>query len=249
MKEKLPISIGMLSWHSGQTLINTLYSYHVNGLLEMVNDVTIFFQEITEDDKMIANHFGVNYIESSRNIGIGKAFIELAKNAQTDKILFLEHDWKLIEDKDTTYSRLLSGVKLIDEGFSFVRFRHRQTPGFPLFSQRAYEGNELNHYDNEMDLMSPHLLDSVHWLPNPEVSFPDKIQKQGEYFVTTSRWGNWSNNPGLFDTQFYIDTVKPFAGDGIDLEGKIGGWWARQDYKVAHGEGLFKHEDLGKFDQ
>ncbi len=246
---KLPISIGMLAWKSGQTLVNTLYSYHLNGLLEMVNDITIFFQETSEEDKTIAHHFGVDYIESNTNIGIGKAFIKLAKNAKTDRILFLEHDWKLIEDKETTYNRLSSGLELINNGFNLVKYRHRKTPGVPLFSQRPYQGNELNHYDSEMDLVSPHLLESIHWVDNPEVDFIDKITKQGEYFTTTSRWGNWSNNPGLFDTQFYINTVEPFAGGGIDLEGKIGGWWARQDYKVAHGEGLFKHEDLKKFGQ
>jgi len=245
--EKLPISIGILSWHSGQTLVNTLYSYHVNGLLNMVEDVTIFFQETTDEDRKIADHYAIPFIESKENVGIGKAFIELSKNAKTDNILFLEHDWKLIEDRFTTHKRLSSGLDLIDKGFNLVKYRHRNEPGFPLFSQRVYQGNELNHYDSEMDLTSPHLLDSIHWLRNPELDFPDKIQKQDEYFTTTSRWGNWTNNPGLFNTQFYIDTVEPFAGGGIDLEGKIGGWWARQDFKVAHGEGLFKHEDLKKF--
>lgn len=247
--EKLPISIGILAWKSGQTLVNTLHSYYLNGLFDIVNDITIFFQETSEEDKTISNHFEINYIESDVNVGIGKAFIELAKNAKTDRILFLEHDWKLIEDKETTYNRLSSGLELINNEYHFVRFRHRKNPGFPLFSQRVYQGNELNHYDSEMDLISPHLLDSIHWLESPELDFPDKIQKQEEYFTTTSRYGNWTNNPGLFDTQFYINTVEPFAGGGIDLEGKIGGWWARQDYKVAHGEGLFKHEDLKKFGQ
>ena len=245
--EKLPISIGILSWHSGQTLDNTLYSYHVSGLLHMVEDVTIFFQETTDEDRKIASHYATPFIESKENIGIGKALIELAKNAKTDNILFLEHDWKLIEDRFTTHKRLHSGLNLINNGFHLVKYRHRQEPGVPLFSQRPYQGNELNHYDSEMDLTSPHLLESIHWVQNPEIDFEGKIQKQGEYFTTTSRWGNWSNNPGLFNTKFYIDTVEPFAGGGIDLEGKIGGWWARQDFKVAHGEGLFKHEDLKKF--
>lgn len=247
--EKLPISIGILSWHSGQTLVNTLYSYHISGLLDMVEDVTIFFQETTDEDRKIASHYAIPFIESKENIGIGKALIKLAKNAKTNNILFLEHDWKLIEDRFTTHKRLNSGLNLINNGFHLVKYRHRQEPGVPLFSQRPYQGNELNHYDSEMDLTSPHLLESIHWVQNPEIDFEGKIQKQGEYFTTTSRWGNWSNNPGLFNTKFYIDTVEPFAGGGIDLEGKIGGWWARQDFKVAHGEGLFKHEDLKKFGQ
>lgn len=244
---KLPISVGILSWHSGQTLVDTLFSYYQNGLLDIVNDTTILFQEITNEDKQIADHFKIKYIGLNDNIGIGKAFIELTNNAQTENILLLEHDWKLIENKNITYDRLASGLELLDQGFNFIRYRHRKQPGFPLFSQRVYQDNELNHYDPDMDLISPHLLDSIHWIDNPEVKFLDKIQKQGEYFITTSRWGNWTNNPGLFKKQFYINTVSPFAGGGIDLEGKIGGWWARQDFKVAHGEGLFTHRDLKKF--
>lgn len=245
---KLPVSIGILAWNSGQTLVNTLHSYYLNGLLEMVNDVTIFFQEVTEEDRTIAHHFGVNYIESSNNVGIGKAFIDLANNAQTENILLLEHDWKLIENEDTTYNRLNSGLELLNQEFDFVRYRHRKTPGYPLFTQPAYQGKELNHYDSSMDLVSPHLLDSIHWLETPELDFPDKIQKQGEYFIASSRWGNWTNNPGLFKKDFYLEVVSQFINPkDLLLEPSISGWWARQDYKVAHGEGLFKHEDLKKY--
>tara|TARA_R110000822_G_scaffold310062_2_gene441110 strand:+ start:706 stop:1455 length:750 start_codon:yes stop_codon:yes gene_type:complete len=248
--KKLPISIGILSWHSGQTLIDTLHSYHLKGLLEIVNDVTIFFQETTEEDKTIANHFSIPYINSTKNVGITKSFIELAKNAQSENILFLEHDWKLIEDKETVYNRLSSGLELINNGFNIVKYRHRNYPGFPLFSQIPYQGNELNHYDDKIDLISPHLLDSIHWLTSPELDFPDKIQKQGEYFVTTSRWGNWTNNPILLKKDFSVDILSKFINSqDLLLEPSISSWWARQDYKVAHGEGLFKHEDLKKYKQ
>ena len=50
---------------------------------------------------------------------------------------------------------------------------------------------ELDYYDKEIEVTSPHLLDSVHWI-NPADKFSDKIQKDGEYFVSTSRWGNWT---------------------------------------------------------
>jgi hypothetical protein len=246
--EKLPLSIGILSWHSGQTLINTLESYYNNNLLNLVNDVTILFQEVTEEDKQIANHFGINYIGLNKNIGIGKAFIKLVENSKTENILLLEHDWKLIENQKTTYNRLKSGLEMLNQGYDFIKYRHRKFPGYPLFTQPVYQGNELDHYDNGIGLTSPHLLESIHWLENPHINFPDKIQKLNDYFITTSRWGNWTNNPGMFKKQFYLNIVSQFAGDGIELEGKISGWWARQDFKVAHGEGLFKHEDLRKYD-
>lgn len=246
--KKLPISIGILAWHSGQTLINTLESYYNKGLLDVVNDVIILFQEITDEDKQIADHFGINYIGLNENIGIGKAFIELTNNSQTDNILLLEHDWLLVEDKETTYNRLKSGLELLDKGYTTVRYRHRSNPGYPLFTQLPYQGNELNHYDNVMGLISPHLLDSIHWLSNPDELFSDKIQKIGEYFITTSRWGNWTNNPCLFKKDFYLQTVNDFVNNqDLLLEPSISKWWALQDFKIAHGEGLFKHEDLKKY--
>lgn len=242
--EKLPLSIGILSWKSGQTLVNTLQTYFDREFLHQVNDVCILFQEISEQDKQIAKHFNIPYIGFSHNVGIGQGFIQLTEQAKTDNVMVLEHDWKLIEDRDVTLDRVKSGIELLDNGYSCVRYRHRKEPGHPHFSFQ-YQGRELDYYDKEIEVTSPHLLDSVHWC-DPFEKFPQHIGKEGEYFTTTSRYGNWTNNPCLYKKDFYLDTVKQFAGEGIALEGNISKWWAKQTYKVAHGEGLFKHIDEGK---
>jgi hypothetical protein len=242
---KLPISIGILAWNSGQVLIDTLYTYHQNGLFDIVSDVTILFQQINDTDVKIANHFNLPYIGLDDNVGIGKGFLILTENSKNQNVMVLEHDWQLIESPLTTFDRLKSGIDLLNNGFNAIRYRHRTQPGHPHFSFR-HRGNELNYYDDEIGCTSPHLLDSLHWL-DPSVEFGDKIQKQGEYFITTSRWGNWTNNPTMYKKEFYIDTVTPFAGDGIALEGNISKWWAQQNYKVAHGEGLFAHKDSKKY--
>lgn len=242
--EKLPISIGILSWKSGQTLVNTLQTYFERQFLHQVNDVCILFQEVSEQDKQIANHFGIPYIGLENNIGIGEGFIRLTNQAQTENIMVLEHDWKLIENKETTIERIKSGIEMLNKGYSCVRYRHRKEPGYPHFSFQ-YQGRELDYYDKEIEVKSPHLLDSVHWT-DPAEQFPQHISKDGEYFTTTSRYGNWTNNPCLYKKDFYLETVKQFAGTGIALEGNISKWWAKQTYKVAHGEGLFKHIDEGK---
>lgn len=244
--EKLPISIGILAWNSGQVLVESLTTYYENGLLDMVNDITILFQECSEQDYQIAKHFGLDFIGLQKNIGIGKAFIKLTENAQTNRILVLEHDWNLIENRETTYQRLNDGIKILsNSGMHAVRYRHREQPGYPHFSFRN-RGNELNYYDEEIECTSPHLLDSLHWL-DPSVEFPDKIQYNENHYVTTSRWGNWTNNPTMYDKDFYLETVRQFAGDGIALEGNISKWWAKQEFGVAHGEGLFKHNDWQKY--
>jgi hypothetical protein len=243
--EKLPISIGILSWKSGQTLVNTLQTYFDNGFIHQVNDVRILFQEISDQDIEIAKHFNIPYIPIKGNIGIGEAFITLTNESQTDNVLVLEHDWKLIESAETTFERLKSGIEMLDKGYSCIRYRHRNQPGHPHFSLQ-YQGRELDYYDKEIECTSPHLLDSVHWT-DPSNEFPQFIGKDGEYFTTTSRYGNWTNNPCLYKKDFYLNTVKPFTGSGISLEGNISKWWAQQTYKVAHGSGLFCHIDEGKY--
>jgi len=243
--KKLPISIGILAWHSGQVLVDTLTTYYENGLFDMVNDVTILFQEVTPQDIEIATHFGLDFIGLQKNIGIGQAFIRLTESAQSDNVLVLEHDWNLIEDKKTTYERLESGLELLGGSVDVVRYRHREQPGNPHFSFRNI-GKELTYYDDEIECTSPHLLDSLHWL-DPKKEFPEYIGQFGEYFLASSRYGNWTNNPCLYKKQFYLDIVRPFAGEGISLEGNISKWWAQQNYSVAHGEGLFKHNDWQKY--
>ncbi|WP_312389421.1 hypothetical protein [Chryseobacterium sp.] len=243
--EKLPISICILSWKSVTNLKNILKSYKKNGLLDLVDDITILFQEVSEADKKIAEKYKIKYIGLKENVGIGKGMKMLAENASTDNILFLEHDWELIEDKNFTYSQLSGGLNLLNQGFDVVRYRSRKAPGYPLISIRN-KGKELDYYDDWHECTSPHLLESLHWL-DPAAEFPDKIQKQGDFFVTTSRWANWTNNPYLVKKSYLLEKILPFSGESVSLERNIAAWWVKQDFKIAQGEGLFMHNDLNKY--
>jgi hypothetical protein len=245
--EKLPISIGILSWKSHINLENTLKSYQKLGLLDIISDIKILFQEVCDEDKQIANYFNIKYIGLSNNIGIGQGFLKLAENAEHENILLLENDWILIENQTNTILRLNNGIKLLNNNIDVIRYRHRAYPGHPLFTFNAYKDNELNHYDSEIDAISPHLLDCVHWILDPDQKFPDKIAKFNDYFITTSKWANWTNNPCMYKTSFYLKHIPNFAGNGIDLEGNIGKWWNRQNFYVTQGAGLFTHKDIIKY--
>lgn len=243
--KSLPISICILAWKSTKTLSNTLKSYRKNGLLDLVEDITILFQEVSTDDKKLAEKYKIKFIGLKENIGIGKGFIKLAENAKYNDILFLEHDWELIEKQETVYTQLKSGLNLLNKGFFVVRYRSRKNPGFPLHSLK-HKGNELNYFDDWHQVTSPHLLESLHWL-DPAVEFPDKIQKEGDFFVTTSRWANWTNNPFLIKKDFYLEKITSFAGESVHFEKNIAPWWVKQDFKIAQSEGLFMHNDLQKY--
>mgnify|MGYP006872246439 CR=1 FL=1 len=59
-KYKLPISIGILSWKSGQVLVDKLTSHYFNGLYDIVKDFCILFQDFSEQNKNITKHCGIH---------------------------------------------------------------------------------------------------------------------------------------------------------------------------------------------
>jgi len=239
-----PLSIGILSWNSAKTLQNTLKSYRKHGLLDISDDITILFQEISDKDQKLVEKYGIKHIGLKQNIGIGKGISRLIENAEYDTILFLEHDWELIENKKVLLERIESGLSLLQNGFDIIRYRSRKNPGYPVHSLR-HKGQELHYYDTWHKVNSPHLLESLYWL-DPAKSFPDKIHKMGEYFVTTSRWANWTNNPFLLRKEFYTKNIQDVAVSSEHFERDIAEWWVKQNFKIAQGEGLFTHTDLKK---
>lgn len=240
-----PFSIGILSWNSAKTLQNTLKSYRKHGLLDISDDITILFQEISDKDRQLVEKYGIKHIGLKQNIGIGKGISRLIDNAKYDTILFLEHDWELIENKNVLLERIESGLSLLQNGFDIIRYRSRKNPGYPVHSLR-HKGQELHYYDTWHKVNSPHLLESLYWL-DPAESFPDKIQKKGEYFITTARWANWTNNPFMLRKEFFLKNIYDIAVSSEHFERDIAEWWVQQPFKIAQGEGLFKHHDLEKY--
>jgi hypothetical protein len=250
--EKLPISIGILGWNSNNSsLPNTLFSYLRNGFLDMSDDITIFFQEIKEEDIKLANYFNIKYIGADTNVGIANAFHRLVENAKYENFLILEHDWYLQENFQTTYDRIKSSINLLNNDFDCIKLRSMSRPGFTDFSVIRYMDNPLGYFDEELKLPYPHLLDTCHIFKDIHKYFPNEISQIYDdncmYYTSSSRYGNYTNNPCMYKTKFFKSILEKFLGDKDSLEGLISRWWAHQNFKVAHSEGLFTHFDIVKY--
>lgn len=228
-------SIGILTWKSYDTLQNTLESYRNNGLLQLTDDIILFAQEATAQDAELAAEFGITtVIAKSKNVGIGPAFNEMFERAQYDKVMILENDWVLIEDKATTKKVIKQTVEVLGDLVHFARLRHVKQPGDPLYT-RQFAGREMD---------SPeHLLDSIHWLGDDlKYEYSDKIGEINGFLFTDSEFGNHTNNPFMCTKEFYNTHIKPYSGEGLELEGKIREYWQKAHHVVAHHKiGLFKH--------
>ena len=231
------ITLGILSWGDNKTLINTLDRLTKVDLWPYIESAYIFFQEMTENDRAIAKHFGLRYMGTSRNIGISEGYSILVNSATEDKFLFLESDWAAIRPASFV---IPSAENLLDEhGVDLVKLRHRQTPGNPLWT--------LQFKDNEYQRPT-HLLDCVHWHDTPDV-FPE-INKFRDWYLTTSKNGNWTLNPTLARTEFLRKTILPRIAQSGEIRARgterdLQPWWETQNFIVAQGEGIFTHHRIG----
>lgn len=227
------MTVAILSWGAHQTLINTLESYKKYGLDQTDTDKIIFFQEISAEDIEIAQRYGYSYIGAETNIGIGPAYARLIQEAKGEFFLFLENDWELIEpdvDKRIKTAKYFLENEVID----VARFRHRKNPGSPLWT-RQFVGRELTRTE--------HLLDSIHWRNNLEMEeFLPMIINYSNWFFTTARFANWTNNPTMFRTAWLKEHIMPYLLG--DIERNIQSWWQTQDFGVAQGPGLFTHNRI-----
>lgn len=239
------MTIAVLSWGAHKTLISTLESYKKFNLDD--DDKIIFFQAMTDKDVEIAHTYGYKAIGEKENIGIGPALQRLVAEAQGKYFLFLENDWECL--REARY-QITAGRFMLDNNFAdVVRYRDRETPGWPLWSMQ-FKDRELERPE--------FILESLHWRENPDQDFPDKINtlrasiefpdlpmRHLRFYTTDSRYANFTNNPSMYLTEFLRRSVVSRAsGEGIRLEVDIQDWWQNQRFKVAQGEGLFTHMRL-----
>lgn len=235
----MSIDLAMLSWGSPLTLRNTLESYKYHGLDKLVDRKIIYFQEISDLDREIAEEYDFGTVLGSpNNIGIGAAYKRLVEESTGDLFLFLENDWLLIENPEYQIKECIRWLAHRSVTFFFnnadvVRLRHRSNPGEPLWT-RQFMGNEESRPE--------HLLDSIHWT-NPD-KFDHVYHAYDNWYCTDAKHANWTNNPTMVRTEWLRQNIVPrLTGD---IEKAVQPWWATQTFKVVQGDGLFTHMRLDR---
>jgi len=237
------LTIAMLSWGAEKTLQHTLESYAYHDL--RAEQKIILLQEGTPMQESMARYYGFTPHSYPINIGIANGYRALLDLAEHEHFLFLENDWELLENP---IGQINMGLYLLKVGdVDLIRLRSRKTPGWPLWTKQ-FEGQE--------HLRKTHLLDAIHW--TELTRFPEITRVQVEahvqederwrvksfwWYIASSKYANWTNNPHMARTDFLLREVAPRFGTK-DGEVDIQSWWEQQDFKVAQSEGLFTHNRL-----
>ena len=112
------IGVVVLSHGRRDKLEKSLKSYEENGLIDMVGDNFIFFNEVSSDDiSLIENDYKkFEWGGHPVNCGIGWGMVKGITECNTKYVLFLENDFELTTNKNDIYKQLELGFRNLDKG-------------------------------------------------------------------------------------------------------------------------------------
>lgn len=278
MNKDLPsIGFGITSWRSPDTLAGTLGSYSKVGLNQLFDDSVICLQDASPEDKDLCEDFGMRWIDQP-NRGIAESMRRIARELNTDLVLFLENDCPVVEEREAIYNRLNIVKEAFQKGQTDIfRLRHRWNVGEMFAYSKYLKSHRIRDPHPEYLKRStkagakyqPGTLENfLHYYraqhckgraiyveAAPEQRFPEAITKMGtepdEWFVTDSRYLNWTNQSCVVRREWFLNTLMPYVDAHPSRRTSNGfqsperplncHWWRKQRFKIGVGTGIFTH--------
>ena len=261
------IGVVVLSHGRRDKLEKSLKSYEENGLIDMVGDNFIFFNEISSDDiSLIENDYKkFEWGGHPQNCGIGWGMIKSITECNTKYVLFLENDFELPTNSNDIYKQLELGLRNLDKGEVDI-IKYRQIKDYINTSNEARQWvGEVDFTGNNRSEKARKGCEEKNWWigfaveekfgnNNPDIC--EKIDHGDEVVLwrMSCQYANWSNNPFLCKKEWFLELASklgftemtsPPNSRSPDFEEQVeaNGWWQKQDYKVGILPGLFVHQN------
>ena len=253
------IGVVVLSHGRRDKLEKSLKSYEKNGLVDMVGDNFIFFNEISSDDiSSIENDYKkFEWGGHPQNLGIGWGMTKAIEDSNTKYVLFLENDFELVSLKEDIYWQLQLGYKNIENGNIDIA-KYRVMKDYIETSNEAQQWVEKNEGRKgcvEINWWMGFAAEDDFGYNNPDIC--EEIDNKNNIVLwrMSCKHANWSNNPFLCKKDWFLEVAKNRGFDiGADLKPSnhrnpdfeeqvaIEGWWQKQNYRVGILPGLFIHQ-------
>lgn len=265
----MKLGLGILCWKSPKSLTIALEALCEKIDIARFEDAVIFFQEISEADRQIAKNYGFRAEGNDCNVGILGGMKATASAVRSDVVLYLECDLLVTRNAQTIIDSLDCAQNAIASGqVSMMRMRNRFNPGQGYCSKkflRYWFGAELK--DSFVRKIRRFLRPkkakrligtSLYIHKRPERIFPRYIEYcEGGFFKMDSSVINWTNMAIMFNKQWFLDTLIPYAESNLssrtvngypDLEKELNcSWWRRNKFKIGCiDDGLFTHKRLDR---
>jgi len=226
------LSIALLGWKAQATTANTLASYDKARLYDNAGEFFIYFNQYSEQDKAMADQFGVRSLGTSENLGIWGGMDAEMANAKGDYVLFLQDDHPVVVSPEETTHWMDAAMDLLRrDRADIVLLWHRFDRGDHLgfgkhfryfyvkdLDPRAEEAGARATFPadwNRDTLMRKlrrtlrpgaflrHTAGSIYLEREPEKVFPNLIRREGEFLIVDSALQPFSETPYLISRKFY----------------------------------------------
>lgn len=270
--ETLSFGVGILAWKAPVTLEKTLKAFSAQILANRFQDAVVFFQEMSDEDRAVAQRYGFRAVGNDQNVGILQGIKSAVQAVRSDVVLFLECDCLLIEEAATARRILIESADDIRSGrVQVMRLRHLENPGDDYGTTQKYF--RYWSYGNTASLLMPRLLrtfrpfkaqrligEACRTGPNPEDVFPRHIKRLADgHFCVDSSALSWTNQSIMVNKKWFLETIIPYAESHVrsrgvngfpDLEKEMNcHWWRKQHFNVGWADpGLFSHHRVDRPD-
>ena len=241
------ISVGILSHFAPETLRFTLFTYMNAGLFDCSDDIFVVIQKSDrqEEERQVCESVGVRAVCLPDNDMMGSGFKAIYENARHEFIMFLENDFVAYTSREETRDFFINTVDFLLKGVDLVRARSRANPGQPNYAYDSMHNKPRSELVN-----STHLSESIFWEEHPHEVYPTCISKldcisgSKEWYKSSSKFCNYTNNPYACSKTFFKNAVLPYTmmGGTNNIEDFLTPIWAKEDYTCAFGPGLFTHD-------
>jgi hypothetical protein len=247
--KKFPICICILTFEGLLTLENTLNSYLTSGLFDAVGEVHILFQRLNTHGRLtMAKNFVKRFpgllhpLFLTSDLGQRAAFITLARACGQPQVLILEEDFQ-VSDQANLFEQFQLSSRFLEQYDAF-QLRHRKDPGKPNYAHDSFLAGTCCGGKNPG---VSHMLEHVTWNDFPEREFPElKVCLLApKTWCTTSKYGQYTNNPTLYKTPFALQLFLSVP-ERHQLEPWLTSFWSNQNYTVARSTGIFKHNRIDR---
>lgn len=225
----LNLDIGILTHNRPEILKKTMDSNINNGLFELVNNIFVYVNDnnIEEYKKLENQYKNINFIFPNNNYGIGYGIKYLFGNIKSKHFLFLEDDFINIKNKIDNKNQIELSISLLNQDIDVVRLRNLKIPGEPLWYR---------------DDQETHIINSL-YLKEYKNKYKDKFEHKNSnninYYISTSKHANFTNNPCMYKSSFFKNTIDKYCYSV--LEDTIQDFWQNSNFKVVQLDGLFSH--------
>ena len=264
------LGLGILSWHGYDTLRASLETYPQTGFLDLFSERVIYFPEITDQGRDLANQFGFQAKGQPDNLGILNGFKGLAESMTAEHVLLLENDCPLVESVSEAKRQIDKAQQLIScDRAEIVRMRSRRDPGEAFDTaekyRKIYPSNHAMRAEKIRAAITRTLRPgkakkligtAVYVESAPAEKFPDYIVEAGDkFYLAPPSVVTWTNQSILLPRDFFLQIIIARA-EAVSTKRRVNGfknleielndsWWQSRPWKIGIAPGLFTHRRLG----